>query len=331
MSVRQILYLCSECEIRFSDYVACLTHVCPTTVKVPTLEEFNTDRVVSEAYLNYKYVTFLYSYVLSFFPAAETISDICKKDKKAKALFSLIKKAEVAYRKGTRQEIVFPFKTKVEHLGILSYKSIVDLQKRSAFTASHLRLVYKSSPVYPDHYSLLWSKASFEFWPFFFASDYIFSEIFSSVFVRVENGQLALLTASGWKQTEEVFFFDYVCSFVIKPLFEDLTKLVFSCFIEKRFVLNSSWTDLSLEVCRLSSQLSSLFRGTWFSFYVLLPQTFSIFSKIFNIPVTHCVDDWINFDSIIKETIGPLSRGWIPFLCIFCDSNYVLEKYNQFL
>jgi hypothetical protein len=325
----RIRYLCSDCDSRFLKYDECLKHVCKTSLKLLSVEDFQTESVVSEAYRNYRYVLYIRSQVMLLFPEAKSISDIKnigEKSKQAKKMWKRMKEAESLFLKGRRQKIDFPT------LGDLTFANVCQIQKYKNFSMSHFQLIYKNSKkTYPAHYHMLWSKAEFQFWPFFFSFNDICSHIFCTNLIKFENHSFQVFAISGWQSIDFPELVKFICSSVVSPLFKSLSDFIVSCVLSKKVILNETWTDLTFESQNIDRQLKSLCGGDWYVCLLQLPNFLNYFLNLHSLPASSSVRDFISFDSLTKSAVGNISRGWIPFLCIFCDCNYILEKYGHLL
>jgi hypothetical protein len=323
----RIRYLCNECDARFNTYKECLSHVCKLTLD--TVPDVEHESVVSEAYKNYRYVLYCRNQLMLLFPEAISISEvnnIREKSSKAKKMCRLLKKAESSFLLGSRRKVDFP------SLGDLTFSNVCQIQKYRNFAISHFRLVYKHVlKTFPEHYHTLWSKAEFQFWPFFYSPDAIFTEIFCKNLIKFENHSFQVFKKIGWQTIDFEELAKFICKSVVSPLFQYLSEFVVSCVVSKKLILNENWKDLNFEIRYMETQLRSVCGGEWFTFFVQLPNTINYFLSLYSLPSSSSVRDFICLDSITKTAIGHISRGYIPLLCISSDYNYICEKYGNIL
>lgn len=325
MEDRKILFLCSKCEARFELYKQCVDHVCGVTlINIPSLEEFSKMfSVVNEAYRNYRYILFVREKLLSLFPNATCLEDIKKlslnKGSRESTAWKILRKAEINFSKGSRPQII-----KFPELGPLTLKNVLYLRKRKEFTSSHLTLLYNTPPTFPEHFTMLWAKADFRFWPFFFTKDFIYSNMFSKQIVMIDLESCFVFTSKQiWEKFSLEEFLNIICLKIIGPLLEDMCFFVCDCFRNKKFCINNDWKDIDAETRAIKLQLQDICGGDWFDFFSNLPHAFDHLNRR--------VNDYMCLDSLLKREIENFSRSWLPFLNIFCSGDIILEKYGYLL
>lgn len=311
------MFVCSKCEARFVVYQQCVDHACDITrVVFTSVEEFSKQQQpASEAYINYLYVLYIRDQMLAFAPEETTRSA-----SETKEANKVLKKAEKNFLKGCKQQVSYP------DLGLFTLKNVCCLLRRKHFTKSHLTLMYNNVlPTFPAHFTMLWSKVDFHFWPFFFSKEHIFSQLFLSSCLKLENGTCFVFTREKkWQAVELRDVLKCVCDRVIVPLLQYLSAFVVDCVKNKKCNLNCQWKDFDQERRSIKLQLRNIGEGSWFDFFEALPHSFDYFGP--NLPG---VDEFICIDSILKGEIEGFSREWIPFLGLFCCPNILKEKYGE--